>query len=132
MTIEDNFYLNGCSDDDVISLYGKFYKVEALKTELNKFLEGQSEYSASYGLSEILKKFCDIRIDQQKILALFTEGTDSEILTIASSGWKKGRFKLKMALEFIPDEPELPDESESTEYKSPLDEIRNHPSFPNS
>jgi hypothetical protein len=60
MTTEDNFYLNGCSDDDVISLYGKFYKVEALKAELNKFLEGQSEYSASYGLSEILKKFLPV------------------------------------------------------------------------
>jgi hypothetical protein len=40
MTTEDDFYLNGCSDDDVISLYGKFYKVEALKAELNNVSSG--------------------------------------------------------------------------------------------
>ena len=128
MTIEDNFYLNGCSDDDVISLYGKLYKVEALKTELTEFLESEGEPSASYPLSQMLS----IRIDQQQTLALLTEGTESEILKVASSGWTKGRFKLKMALEFIPDEPEIQDKSESTEYKLPIDEIRNHPSFPNS
>jgi ATP-dependent exoDNAse (exonuclease V) beta subunit len=32
----------------------------------------------------------------------------------------------KINVEFILDEPEIP------EYQSPLDEIRNHPSFPNS
>jgi hypothetical protein len=127
MAIEDNLHLNGCSDDDVISLYGKFYKVEALKAELNKFLRGQDDYtSATYGLSETLKRFSDIRMDKQQTLALLTEGTESEILKVASRGWKKGRFKLKMVMEFIPDEPEIP------EYQSPLDEIRNHPSFPNS
>lgn len=131
MTTEDNFYLNGCSDDDVISLYGKFYKVEALKAELNKFLQGKDIYSAPHGLSQTLNKF-EIKIDQGKALDLLTKGTDSEILKIASSGWKKGKFKLKMAIEFIPDEPEIQDQLESNEYKSPLDEIRNHPSFPNS
>jgi hypothetical protein len=131
MAIEDNFYSNGCSDDDVISLYGKFYKVEALKAELNKFLQGEDKYSAPYGLSQTLNNF-EIRIDQSKALALLTDGTDSEILKVASSGWKKGRFKLKMAIEFIPDEPQIQDELNSSEYKSPLDEIRNHPSFPNS
>jgi len=131
MSIEDSFYLNACSDDDVISLYGKFYKVEAFKAELNKFLRGQDKYSAPYGLSETLNKV-EVRIDQGKALDLLTEGTESEILKVASSGWKKGIFKLKMALEFVPDEPEIQDKSESTEYKSPLDEIRNHPSFPNS
>ncbi len=131
MAIEDNFHLEGCSDEDVVSLYGKFYKVEALKAELNKFLTGNNSNSASSGLSETLNS-SGIKIKKAKALALFTKGTDSEILKVASTGWKKGRFNLKIAIEFIPDEPEIQNEPESSKYESPLDEIRNHPSFPNS
>ena len=65
-------------------------------------------------------------------LFLCTQGADSEILKVASNGWKKGKLKINVSLEFIPDEPEIQEKPESTEYKSPLDEIRNHPSFPNS
>ena len=85
MAIEDNFYLSGCSDDDVISLYGKFYKVEALKAELNKFLVSTNTVSASHSLSETLK-FSDIKMPPHQALALIVDGTESEILKVASSG----------------------------------------------
>ena len=48
----------------------------------------------------------------------FFEGVKCKILSPGKT-WRKGTIKI--SLEFIPDEPE-----------SPLDEIRNHPSFPNS
>ncbi|MFN9175992.1 MAG: KGK domain-containing protein [Synechocystis sp.] len=39
-------------------------------------------------------------------------------LKAGSSGWKKGRVKINVSVEFIPDETEL------SQYQSPLDEIR--------
>jgi hypothetical protein len=134
MTVENNNVdLKGCSDDDVISLSRKFYKVENIKTGLNNFLfeASNNTSSASHNLSIIFRS-SEISINSDESLLLLTNGTDSEILKVASNGWKKGKLKLKMTIEFIPDEPEIQDELNSSEYKSPLDEIRNHPSFPNS
>lgn len=48
----------------------------------------------------------------------FIDGVKCKILS-PNKSWRKG--KIKISLEFISDEPE-----------SPLDEIRNHPSFPKS
>ena len=45
------------------------------------------------------------------------EGLDCEILKLGESSWKKGKVRVKMTIEFCPDEPELP------VYQSPLDEI---------
>ena len=47
---------------------------------------------------------------------LFEEGQECEILKAGSSGWQKGKLKINVTLEFIPDEPEL--------EKSPLDDVR--------
>jgi hypothetical protein len=131
MTIEDNVNLKGFSDDDVVSLSSKLYRVENVKISLNKFLQSQDGQSASYNLQQTFKKN-GIETDAQMTLFLCTQGADSEILKVASNGWKKGKLKINVSLEFIPDEPEIQEKPESTEYKSPLDEIRNHPSFPNS
>ena len=46
------------------------------------------------------------------------DGKDCEILQVGSNGWKKGKIRLKLSLEFIPDEPEM------NEIESPLDDIR--------
>jgi hypothetical protein len=123
--MEYNSYLKECRNDDVISLSNKLYKLEDLKRGLNDYLEKQDNYSASYGLSSKLTN-SGIAINKEEALLLLTEGTDSEILKITSNGWQKGKLKINVSIEFIPDEPEI------SEYQSPLDEIRNHPSFPNS
>jgi hypothetical protein len=127
MTIEDNFYLKGCHDNDVISLFSKVYKVATLKAALNDFLETQDTEAASFNLSKKLNEH-GIVTDRYQTFSLCNEGAESEILKAItnSNGWQKGKLKLKISIEFTPDEPESP------EYQSPLDEIRNHPSFPNS
>jgi hypothetical protein len=97
----------------------------------NKFLQNNDRTSASHALWSTFSNN-GITADLNEVLLLLTNSIDSEILKIASNGWKKGKLKINVSLEFIPDEPEIQEKSESTEYKSPLDEIRNHPSFPNS
>ena len=106
MTIEDNVNLKGFSDDDVVSLSSKLYRVENVKISLNKFLQSQDGQSASYNLQQTFKKN-GIETDAQMTLFLCTQGADSEILKVASNGWKKGKLKINVSLEFIPDEPEI-------------------------
>jgi hypothetical protein len=47
------------------------------------------------------------------------EGVPCEILKVNSSGWKKGKLKIRVSVEFYPDEPEAIDPP-----ASPLDDIR--------
>ena len=47
---------------------------------------------------------------------VFEEGVCFQILKAGSSGWQKGKLRINVTLEFIPDEPE--------ENKSPLDDVR--------
>jgi len=122
--MEYNHFLKNCRDDDVISLSEKLYKLEEVKQCLSDFFETRNSYCASNSLRDKTKNV-GIDIDSNQIFSLLTEGIDSEILKIASSGWQKGKLKINVSVEFIPDQPEIP------EYQSPLDEIRNHPSFSN-
>lgn len=56
-------------------------------------------------------------------------GTDCEILKIGSKGWKKGKVKLKIIIEFYPDEPEIEklptsDKQRLNQAEPSLDDIR--------
>jgi hypothetical protein len=57
------------------------------------------------------------------------QGVNCELLKPGSNGWKKGKVRIKMILEFCHDEPEVKEISESQEPKisnpeSPLDDLR--------
>ena len=129
MSIEYNDFLKECRDDDVISLSSKVYKlkdfIKNFTIALNNFLGSQDSTCAFYGLSDKLNK-SGIIISKEDCILLCNKGANSETLKIASDGWKKGKLKINITVEFIPDELEIP------EHKSPLDVYRNDPSFPNS
>ncbi|MBD1928238.1 hypothetical protein H6F74_18580 [Trichocoleus sp. FACHB-90] len=48
----------------------------------------------------------------------FYEGLDCEILRVNGKSWEKGKVRIKVTLEFCPDESEMP------QTDSPLDELR--------
>lgn len=57
------------------------------------------------------------------------EGVKCELLKPGSNGWKKGKVRIKMILEFCPDEPEVEEILEINEPnipqpESPLDDLR--------
>lgn len=59
----------------------------------------------------------------------FAPGTDCEILKVGGKGWKKGKVKLKIVVEFYPDEPEFENLSKSNkqevnQVEQSLDDIR--------
>jgi len=121
MAIEYNNYVKNLRDDDVLDIDNQLFKAEKLKSALEE----------SFGGEVVPKRFNE-HIDYRGIKTKykgkvwFEEGVDCKILKAGDSGWRQGKLKINVTVEFIPDEPEKPD------YQSPLDEIRNHPSFPNS
>jgi len=59
----------------------------------------------------------------------FDQGVDCEILSPGKNGWQKGKVRIKITLEFCPDEPEVPEtpasnNSEINQKELPLDDIR--------
>lgn len=52
------------------------------------------------------------------------QGIDCEILKPTSGGWKKGKVRLKLTLEFCPDEPDIIETPSTNQSLSPLDDIR--------
>ncbi|HEY9876691.1 MAG TPA: KGK domain-containing protein [Candidatus Obscuribacterales bacterium] len=60
---------------------------------------------------------------------LFFEGTDCEVLRLGAKKWEKGKARIKITVEFCPDEPELEEtpetnQPEANQPESPLDDIR--------
>lgn len=57
----------------------------------------------------------------------FKQGVDCEVMKPNAKGWKKGKVRIKILLEFCPDEPEVEEIAQSNgmvEPESPLDDLR--------
>ena len=89
--MEDNFYLQNCGNDDVMSFGSKLLKagefINTVKsTSLNKGQIPTLIYNAlrqNHGI-EILSS------------SWYSEGRDCEILKLGSKGWQKGKIKIKV------------------------------------
>ena len=86
---------------------------EALKQDLRSFV------TANYSGKQ----------EQHLQKGWFEEGTGCEILRLGAKDWQKGKVKIRVSLDFCPDEPaakETPNsnEPEITHPESPLDDIR--------
>ncbi|BAY71606.1 KGK domain-containing protein [Anabaena sp. FACHB-709] len=121
--MEENFDLSNCSNDDALSVKDKVFKIFHIKEAIKKAFRSK--------LSEelyILLNSYGISIDPGGYLVgnkfyrythkWFDEGVDCEVLKPATKGWQKGRLRIKVTLEFIPDEPP------THESESPLDDLR--------
>ncbi|MEP0886289.1 hypothetical protein NDI49_32665 [Trichocoleus sp. ST-U3] len=116
--MEDNSYLPEYGDDDVLSLAsGEMFKVgkfrEALKSVCTE------ENKVPYSLHSLLSaKKIGISGGASTTKAMLEHGVDGEVLRIGAKGWQKGKLRIKVSLEFYPDEPEI------SQPESPLDDIR--------
>jgi len=59
----------------------------------------------------------------------FEEGIDCEVLKLGAKDWQKGKIKIRVSLEFCPNEPDVEETSanrqpEISKSESPLDDIR--------
>ncbi|MEQ9480750.1 KGK domain-containing protein [Coleofasciculus sp. F4-SAH-05] len=67
--------------------------------------------------------------NKDKIEKWFNEGIKGKTLKLGAKGWQQGKFRIKVTLEFCPDEPEIEETSASNEPEisqpeSPLDDLR--------
>lgn len=107
--LNTNEYLQQCDPKDVISLNS-----EKL-INISKLQQAVYQSFNVYGIPTIGDRISSVlQIKNSKIW--FKEGEECEILRAGSKGWQKGKVKINVTLEFIPDEPE--------QTNSPLDDIR--------
>jgi hypothetical protein len=121
---ETNEYLD--NDDDVISFSSdSMCKLVDFKRKIGDFFISDLpnklvEYLENIGIKSVRMYERGIKLGSSypKNSKWLTEGKECEILKVGSNGWKKGKIRLKITLEFIPDEPEI------KQIESPLDDIR--------
>ncbi|HEY9771779.1 MAG TPA: KGK domain-containing protein [Coleofasciculaceae cyanobacterium] len=109
LQVNANEHLNQCDSKDVISLDSdKWISVKKIKDVI------EQSFNQSNGLTSIINYISSISgLGNTKLW--FHEGEECEILRAGSKGWQKGKIKINVTLEFIPDE---------AEEKSPLDDVR--------
>jgi hypothetical protein len=107
MIAEYDDFLKSLSNDDVFELFQKLFQFGRIKCAIEESFR-----------EPIREKFTEQLQLGPKIYVKLHEGVDCRILQAGSDGWKKGKLKISINVEFIPDEPE------TNQYQSPLDEIR--------
>ncbi|WP_049557908.1 KGK domain-containing protein [Limnoraphis robusta] len=120
--MEDNLISHNCSENDVISFENESHKISHLHKKVITALTG---WVATNFVDELQSKgvqCAPITKSESKLEnpngEWFNEGKNCEILKMGSTGWQKGKVRLKVIVEFCPDEPEV------SEPESPLDSLR--------
>jgi hypothetical protein len=109
---EENYYLPDYSDDDVLAFNGNLVKVGKFR-DLVKFAFNDPN-QISDKIFELLRGN-GVYINPKDA---FGNGLNGEVLKIGAKGWQKGKLRIKVSLEFYPDEPEI------SQPESPLDDLR--------
>lgn len=118
--MEYNSYLGSCDDDDVISFNSELCKFKKFKNAINSTLGAVADIIVeglnSHGIkgANIYDSSMRHKINSEWL----RKGKECEFLRVGAKGWQKGKLKIKITLEFFPDETEI------CEIESPLDDIR--------
>ncbi|BAZ44135.1 hypothetical protein NIES4102_11410 [Chondrocystis sp. NIES-4102] len=106
--LQFNEFLVQCDDKDVISFQSdRLVSISKFKGGVNKVIKDD----AIPAIHSYIHR--QLTLSSQ---TWFTDGEECEILRAGSSGWQKGKIKVNITLEFIPDT--------ATENSSPLDDLR--------
>ncbi len=125
--MEYNAFLQKCNDDDVLELDNNMIKLSKLRSDLKLVSSFNQNSEALVAIAKYVKSTLLSKKDVEKLFN--DDGVDANVLRIGSQGWKKGKIKLKIVLEFCPDEPEIEQVTQSKDLEmnqpeSPLDDIR--------
>ncbi|MDJ0904190.1 MAG: KGK domain-containing protein [Xenococcus sp. MO_188.B8] len=107
--------------DTVVSFdNGTTFKVSKLMQQLNKFFQQSVLYKLPEKLMQVgLGTPPDYRNN-------WTSNVKAEILEPQSGKWKKGKVRMRVVLEFCPDEPEEVEITNNSDNNNSLDDIRKH------
>lgn len=111
--MEYNYYLQNHADDSVISFSPyMLVRVDRFKSIIDLAFN-------NYNLRDTINKtFVNSELKLSWSDTWYKEGVSCEILKIGAKGWQKGKIRVRVILEFEPDEPE------TNEPESPLDDLR--------
>ena len=132
--MQENYYLQDCNDDDVLAFGEDTFKVGKFKKGIN----GAFGNHLGSQLNGQLSSCQGIKIDGSILAAKgvnepyarwFGDGIDCEILKLGSKGWKKGKVRINVSVEFYVEEQEDSetlgsDTLEISPPESPLDDLR--------
>ncbi|MFE1743813.1 KGK domain-containing protein [Coleofasciculus sp. H7-2] len=110
--MEENSYLQNCGNDDVLSFNDTLFKV------------GKIRYAVKLAFTEprYVPDILYVALQQNGIQInpkfWLNNGVDCEVLKLGAKSWQKGKFRIRVNVEFIPDELEIP------QTESPLDDLR--------
>ncbi|PSB04739.1 KGK domain-containing protein [Merismopedia glauca] len=109
-----------CRKDDVVCMDGCTSMIGQIDNVFN--------FTFSTDLRE---KIADQIIEKHLVLTkggaynlLSDYGTSCQILRVGSPDWVKGKIRVKLQLEFVPDEPEIKEVRTTNTHESPLDDLR--------
>ena len=106
--VNTNEYLQQCDSNDIVKTKSDAW------ADIKKIKDTVFSSFINYGIPAISQQINN-SLNIRNSNVWFSEGTNYEILRAGSKGWQKGKLKINVTLEFIPDEPE---------EKSPLDRVR--------
>jgi hypothetical protein len=95
--IDTNEYLSQCDPRDVV-----FFGADKL-TSTSKLKDIVDRAFAQSGIP-VIAEYIYRSLSLNYGLTWFEQGEECEILRAGSTGWQKGKIKIKVILEFIPDE----------------------------
>jgi hypothetical protein len=119
--MEDNFeILNSEQGDIVIAFYGSTFKLSQLNSSMLALLIKNNLEE----LNNLLKSQGSGQLPFFKNSNTWTDqGVKCEILK-PGNNWQAGKARIKVSLEFCPDEPEIEEIPKINEPESPLDDLR--------
>jgi len=85
-------------------------------------IKSRFNISKTFEFNEFKKGISRLINLSDEFLKTFEEGIPCRVMTTQQKGWRLGKIRLKLELQFIPDEP--PTEEIVENFGSPLDEIR--------
>ncbi len=99
--MEDIFFeIKNFSQDDVLAFNAGMCRAEKMTEQLKSVLT----HDLSSELSGRFNKKVGFTLMPQ--FNVFAEGVNCEILKVGAQSWQKGKIRLKVTLEFVPDEME--------------------------
>ncbi|MEG3929792.1 KGK domain-containing protein [Microcoleus sp. T3_B1] len=133
INMQEHIFLKNYGNDDVFSFESKIFKVGRLREVMSSAVSNQLESA----LQELCKT-PGLQINTHKYnpqsrtswqQQWFRDGIDCEALKIGGKGWQKGKVRIRVTIEFCPDEPEVEETPESNQLEisppeSPLDDLR--------
>lgn len=114
-----------CKDNDVMLIENCTSLIGDLQKALN------IESSSNHNLTEVQHKIID-SILHHRILhrrdeawqMLCKDGKECSVLQVGAPNWIKGKIRIKLVVEFAPDEHEIPDFIKDDRSSSPLEDLR--------